>query len=169
MINKYIMGKVVVFIDAANLESSLKDLGWRMDYGKLYQYFSKNNNLVRISYYSARFDNIGHDNFLTVLKRSGFKLITKKVKNIYNGKYTLNKANFDVEISLDAVSIIDQYKTLILFSGDSDFDYLVKHLKLNNKKVIVVSSQYHISNELVTCCDKYIDISKLENIFRRFN
>jgi len=39
MIKEYVKGKVIVFVDAANLESSLKDLGWHMDYKRFYNYF----------------------------------------------------------------------------------------------------------------------------------
>jgi len=35
MISKYLKGRVLVMIDAANLESSVKDLGWWIDYVKL--------------------------------------------------------------------------------------------------------------------------------------
>ena len=44
-------------------------------------------------------------NFFTVLKRQGFKLITKPLKIITEtdkSKGDLRKANFDVEIALDA-------------------------------------------------------------------
>ncbi|HPP08754.1 MAG TPA: hypothetical protein PK303_06520 [bacterium] len=34
-IKKYLKGKVLVIIDAANLENSLKDMGWKIDYLKL--------------------------------------------------------------------------------------------------------------------------------------
>jgi uncharacterized LabA/DUF88 family protein len=169
MFKQYIKGNILVLIDAANLESSLKDLGWRMDYKKLYAYFNNNSKLIRITYYSAKFNNEGHNSFLTVLKRTGFKLVTKNLKTIFNGEYNISKANFDVEIALDAINLIDCYDTLVLFSGDSDFDYLIKNLRAINKKVIVVSTRQHVSNELVTCCNKYIDIKKLEVIFQRIN
>ncbi len=35
MIEKYLKGKVLVITDAANLESSVKSLGWWIDYIKL--------------------------------------------------------------------------------------------------------------------------------------
>ena len=76
------------------------------------------------------------------------------------GKY--RKANFDVEIALDAREFVNSYDTLVLFSGDSDFDYLVKMLRERGKRVIVVSSRHHISKELIKSCNKYIDLKKLK-------
>ena len=34
-------GKLAVFIDAANLELSAKDRGWKVDYKKLYKWLSE--------------------------------------------------------------------------------------------------------------------------------
>jgi len=169
MINKYIQGRALVCIDTANLECSLKDLEWHMVYQKLHHYFKNNAELVGIRFYCANFDNVAHNNFFTVLKRIGFKLITKKIKIIYNGQDNIRKANFDVEITLDALNLIDKYETLVLFSGDSDFDYLIKFLRSKRKNIIVVSTRYHISRELIGCSNKFFDLEKLKTIFQRIN
>ena len=49
------------------------------------------------------------------------------------------------------------------------FYYLVKFLRDKKKEVIVVSSRHHISKELIGCCNKYIDIRKLESVFKRMD
>jgi len=36
-LNKYLKGKILVIIDAANLESSVKDLGWWIDYERFHR------------------------------------------------------------------------------------------------------------------------------------
>ena len=167
MISEYVKGKVIVFIDAANLECSLKELKWRMDYQKLYDYFSKNTNLYTIRFYCVRFDSVDQENFFTALKKMGFKLVTKKMKIIRAGNITIRKANFDVEITYDALDLRKEYDNLVLFSGDSDFEYLIKKLRGYKKSTIVVSTSYHISKELIYCCKKYIDLKKLRNEFER--
>lgn len=80
------------------------------------------------------------------------------------------KADFDVEISVDAVDWRNKYDTFVLFSGDSDFVYLVKYLKKRfNKTVIVISRRGHISKELRQSeyVDYYQDIYKLKDVFLR--
>ncbi len=126
--------------------------------------------MIGIRHYCPRFDDEKQDNFFTVLKKTGYKLITKPLKiisqlNIEKGD--LRKANFDVEIAIDALDLLSKYDTLILISGDSDFDSLVKRLKKAGKRVIVVSSRYHISKELIDSCNKYIDIKKLRKYIER--
>jgi len=160
-------GKIIVFVDAANLESSLKDLGWHMDYQKLYDYFNKNTNLYAIRFYCVCFDNVGQDNFFTAIKKIGFKIVTKKMKIIRDGNTIIRKANFDVEITYDALELRKKYDNLVLFSGDSDFEYLINKLKGYRKRTIVVSTRYHIAKELIYCCRKYIDLEKLRDKFER--
>lgn len=170
MINQFVKGKVYVFIDAANLENSVKSLGWWVDYRKLYDYFRKETDLVGIRHYCPRLRDERQDKFFTVLKHIGIKLITKPLKVITLAdrlKGDIRKANFDVEIALDARELISNYDTLVLFSGDSDFDYLIRFLRQNGKRVIVVSSKYHIAKELIASCNKYIDLKKLRKYIER--
>ncbi|HEX3663762.1 MAG TPA: NYN domain-containing protein [Rhizomicrobium sp.] len=48
------------------------------------------------------------------------------------------KCNFDVEIAVDALRLLDRYDTICLFSGDADFAALLRYLKRKNKHVILV-------------------------------
>lgn len=68
------------------------------------------------------------------------------------------KANFDVELSVDAVSNLLQYETFILFSGDCDFEYLAKYLRGQGKIVIAFSRSGHVAKELPPACNHYFDI-----------
>lgn len=168
--HKFVRGKAVVFIDATNLESSVKSLGWWVDYRKLHEYFKKETQLIGIHHYCPRLADERQDRFFTVLKRTGFRLITKPLKvitNIDREKGDLRKANFDVEIALNAYRLANEYDTLIPFSGDSDFDYLIRLLHQRGKRVVIVSSRYHISRELIAGCDKYLDLKKLRRYVER--
>lgn len=181
-------GNTAVFIDAANLEKSVADLGtkppnikrlkkgffWKalpkgyfsVDYKKLYKFFKQNTQLASISFYSARFNTKPHDDFLTFLKRNGYRLVTKSIKEIsIVGQQNKRKANFDVEISVDAVEWIRNYDNFVLFSGDSDFAYLLKFLKRRKKKVLVISERWHVSSELVKAADVYQDLHTFKNNF----
>jgi uncharacterized LabA/DUF88 family protein len=44
-------GRIAVFIDVANVIYSLKDLGWRIDYKRLQQYFKEHSKLVDVYFY----------------------------------------------------------------------------------------------------------------------
>src|SRR3989338_8655481 len=152
-----IKGRVVVYIDAANLERSVKDmfvrpddvpdnlknlptdtLCWSVDYKKLNEFFR-----------------------YLLDKGLKFKLITKPIKEY--GDHTINaphrKANFDVEIAVDSTFSMKDFDTLILFSGDCDFDYLIKFLRGNEKVVIGFSRSGHVAKELPPALSHYFDIA----------
>jgi len=169
MISKYLKGRILVAIDAANLESSVRDLGWWIDYIKLRNLFN-GNKLIQIRNYCVHHGTDNQNNFFTFLKKNGFVLITKPLKIIKQRdmkKDDLRKANFDVEIAVDVMEMADRFDTLVLFSGDSDFDYLIKILKGKSKRIVVISTKYHISKELIESGSKYIDLKKLREEIKR--
>lgn len=175
-----IQGKVIVFIDAANLERSVQDmwvnpkditdefkkyeadkLCWRVDYKKFEKFFKEAGNLQKINFYSANFGSDSHNRFLSFLKNLGLKLKTKSVKEYidHTPDTPHRKANFDVEIAVDATFTLKNYDTFILFSGDCDFEYLLKFLRGQGKKTIVFSRFGHIARELPPACNHYFDIA----------
>ena len=169
MLKEYLKGKVLVVIDAANLESAVKSLGWWIDYIKLRELFDKDK-LIEIRNYCVQHNTDNQNSFFTFLKKNGYKLITKPLKIIKAPeieKGDLRKANFDVEITFDIIEMIGQFDTLVLFSGDSDFDYLIRRLRAKEKKVIVISTKYHISKELIENSSKYIDIKRMRSLIER--
>ncbi|HMO79044.1 MAG TPA: NYN domain-containing protein, partial [Candidatus Paceibacterota bacterium] len=76
----------------------------------------------------------------------------------------IKKGNLDIELALDAYIEKNNYNILVLFSGDSDFEYLLKILK--DKYIIIVSTRKHISKELLNVSDEYIDLKKLTDNIR---
>ncbi|MFA7201627.1 MAG: NYN domain-containing protein [Candidatus Paceibacterota bacterium] len=68
----------------------------------------------------------------------------KYVKTDIDGKkfIEIRKSNFDVEISVDALKMLEHYNTFCIFSGDADFVYLNNYLKRKGKKVIIVKGGY---------------------------
>lgn len=54
----------------------------------------------------------------------------------------IRKSNFDVEISVDAIKMLEHYDTFCIFSGDADFVYLNNFLRKKGKKVIVIKGGY---------------------------
>ena len=54
----------------------------------------------------------------------------------------VRKCNFDVEISVDAIKMINHYEIFCIFSGDADFVYLNNFLRKMGKKIIVIKGGY---------------------------
>lgn len=164
MIEKFIKGKVYVFIDASNIYHSFKKLGWKIDFTKLKEYFKKNTDLGNIYFYTAYDpEHIKQRKFLDFLEIIGYIVRTKKVKFIKDATFEeggFHKGNLDVELSIDAVHNRNEFQSFVLFSGDSDFEALLKYMKTYKKNCIVVSTKDHVSIELLKQA-KFIEIKKL--------
>ena len=76
----------------------------------------------------------------------------------HSPEYPHRKANFDVEIGVDATFHINQFETLVLFSGDCDFEYLLKFMRGRGKTAIVFSRSGHVAKELPPAASHYFDI-----------
>src|SRR5258706_7552761 len=95
------LGRIMIFVDAANVIYSLRDLGWKLDYKRFQDYFQKQGELVDIYFYVAYFEtDIGRKNMLEMLSRKGFKVRSKAVKHIKTSDGVLHKANCDVELTM---------------------------------------------------------------------
>jgi uncharacterized LabA/DUF88 family protein len=173
-------GNVFIAIDAANLERSVQDmwvnpkdipdnfknfkaeeLCWRVDYQKMEKFFKNSCKIKKIKFYTADFQTANHHKFLGFLKKAlSFKLETKPLKEYedHTAECPHRKANFDVEIAVDAAYTLKDYDAFILFSGDCDFEYLLKFLRGQNKLTIVFSRTGHVSKELPPASNYYFDI-----------
>lgn len=184
-----VKGKTVVYIDAANLEQSVKDmfvrpddvpdtmkhlsagaLRWSVDYKKLNEFFKTIGDFQEVRFYTAAFIGEGHFNFRYFLDKGlRFKLITKPLKEYED--HTLEaphrKANFDVEIAVDSVFNIAGFDTFILFSGDCDFEYLIKFLRGQGKIVIGFSRSGHVAKELPPALSHYFEVANFRSTFMK--
>ncbi len=163
MINKFIKGKVYVFIDVENIFYSQRNLGWKISYEKLMKYFKKECKEVKCFAYSGLDENnTKQKKFLDMLEITGYVVRTKIVKKINLGHDEYKwKSNLDVELALEMVKLADKCDTVILMSGDSDFATPLDEVKQKGKRVIVMSTRGRVAKELLERA-KYIDIRKLK-------
>ena len=169
MIGPFVKGKTAVFIDAANIFYSQKTLHWRIDYGKLSTYLRKEADIAGIYYYTGMVGALEKQRtFIRKLQSIGYNVTSKEVKFIrVAGAPDIPKGNLDVELALDAFRFQDDFETLILFSGDSDFAYLLDLLKQAGKRVIVISMRGHVSRELLER-EKYTPLPNLRSFIEKF-
>ncbi len=98
--------------------------------------------------------------------KNGYLIFSKKLKFIKDSSGRIvKKGNLDIELALDAYRLRKNYDTIVLFSGDSDFAYLLKLLMKKGKTVIVFSTGGHVSREIVSTTHFYCDLKKFKNLF----
>jgi len=142
--------KVKVYIDGANMFYTQKKLGWTFDWEKIKNLIEKDREIIEWRYYvGTKADDEKMQKYLRYLDAIGFTTFTKPLKRIRTSDSNhIYKANFDVEISVDIILDKTRVDEIVLFSGDSDFQYLVKKLKDAGKRVNIYSSRKTISWEL---------------------
>ena len=88
---------------------------------------------------------------------------TKYLQKDKNNKnyIEIRKCNFDVEISVDAIKMIEHYDTFCIFSGDADFVYLNNFLKKKGKKIIIIKAGY-ITTKLRQSADFIINAQNIK-------
>jgi uncharacterized LabA/DUF88 family protein len=80
----------------------------------------------------------------------------------------IRKCNFDVEISVDAVKMLEHYDTFCIFSGDADFVYLNNYLRKKGKKVIIVKGGY-ITTKLRESADLVINAQNIKKYIAKIS
>ena len=165
-ISDLIIPKIGIFIDEANIYHSQKTLGWQIDYLKLKKYFKAQGEITVLNFYTSFLNTNGPQNKrFETLSQNGFTIIKKKLKFIKSTDgHFIKKGNLDIELALDAYKQKDQYDNFVLFSGDSDFEYLLKLLKKEGKIIWIFSTGGHISQENIKATDNYIDLKKIKNL-----
>jgi len=166
--------KVKVYIDGANMFYTQKKLEWFFDWKKIKDYLREKWDVLEIRYYTGvKSDDEKMASFLRYLDNVGITPITKPIKIIkisnnhplkqfyhYSEMY---KSNCDVEITTDILLERKETDEIILFTGDSDFQYLVKKLRDLGKKVIIFSSRKTISWEIKLAASEYFYLEDLKN------
>ncbi len=160
------------FIDASNIIYGTRDEGWRVDFRNLYKYLKERFNSKKI-YYFAGIDNNNpkQKGFYDLLQKIGFNLILKPVK-IYvqpDGK-KVRKANCDVDLTFYAMRDKDLYDKAIFFTGDGDFEVLLKYLLSQKKKVVVIANGKRTAREIrILLGPNFTPIKSLKSIIEYKN
>jgi len=94
------------------------------------------------------------------------KIFIKEITKLDNQKISLlnPKCNMDVEITLDMIVGLENYQTFVLFSGDGDFEVLLKFLKSKGKRVIVIAKRRFLAGELIKNSDVFLNFDRFPEV-----
>jgi uncharacterized LabA/DUF88 family protein len=153
-------GHVAIFIDASNLSSAATHLNVEIDYTKLLHYLTKKRKLLRAYFYTAvDSTNKKQQSFLFWMRRHGYRVVTKELIQHPDGS---KKANLEVEIAVDMLTLARYCNTLVLLSGEEELIYAVDAVSYQGVKVEVVSLGLMISDSLLSVADCYIDLEEIK-------
>lgn len=153
--------RVGVFVDAANIELACDRLRARFDWGKVLALLTKDRQLVRALAYSPVHDDpavsMETQRFAEPFLDKGFKIVTKPLKRFSDGSI---KANTDIEMALDVVSMLERLDIVCIVSGDGDFQPLVEYVQRRGVRCEVAAIGSSTASNLRNAADAYIDLQQ---------
>ena len=158
-------GRVAVFIDGNNLFHAARFHNIDIDYNKLLRVLLGDGRLLRAFFYTGV--DVGAERqqgFLLWMRRNGFRVIQKELKTFYDGT---RKANLDVEIAVDMLSLAGRYDTAVLVSGDEDFVYAVNAVAYKGCRVEVAGFRSNTAPKLIDVADYFIDLGEIADKVRK--
>lgn len=132
------------FIDSQNLNLSIRDQGWNLDFDKFYRYirdrFSISQAFLFIGYVPQ------NQPLYIALQKIGYIIVFKPTLKLPN---EIVKGNVDAELVLHTMIEFPNYAQAIVVSGDGDFFCLIEYL-LAKKKLcrLIVPNKYKFSSLL---------------------
>ena len=149
--------RVAVLADSQNLYHTAQSLYSRnIDYASLLEAATDGRTLTRAIAYVIRADAPEEESFFEALEDIGFETRIKAIRTFGDGS---KKADWDVGMSLDAVSLAPHVDTVALCTGDGDFARLCRYLRHEGVRVEAFSFEESTAESLREATGFFTDLS----------
>jgi len=150
--------RIGIFIDTQNLYHSAKNIHRaRVNFGAIIKDATAGRQLIRAIGYAITTDGGEENSFLEALSKAG---IETKVKDLQIFSGGAKKADWDVGLAVDAITMAPKLDAIVIISGDGDFVPLIKYLQMHHGvQVEVVSFGKSTSANLIEAADDFFDLS----------
>ena len=119
--------KIAIFVDVQNIYYTTRQAyGRQFNYRKLWQRISSEGEIISATAYAIHRDDEQQLKFQNALKQIGF---TIKLKPYIQRSDGSAKGDWDVGITIDVMETAKDVDTVVLLSGDGDFDLLLEKVK----------------------------------------
>ena len=148
------MKKIAIFVDVQNIYYTTRDTFSRQfNYREFWQQISQQGDIVLANAYAIQRSDDQQHKFQKALKHIGFNV---KLKPYIQRRDGSAKGDWDVGITIDILEASPDVDTVILLSGDGDFDRLLIHAK---EKHGVETQVYGVralsAQSLIYACDDF--------------
>lgn len=150
--------KVAIFVDYAYLNRDVRGKGYHFDYQNVLDYMGEGRMLSDAYGYVFINPRSEHrlDRDIEELWRAGY-MVQTKMGSINGGLY---HCNFEVEITMDVLRVVQQVKPdiIVLVTDDTDFVPLIQEVRKAGVRVEVAGFEESVDEELVLKCSGFIDL-----------
>ncbi|MEO0294061.1 MAG: NYN domain-containing protein [candidate division WOR-3 bacterium] len=162
------MKKVAVFVDVQNIQQVFEKRGAEIRYDKLKKYLEdkfkkKNGEVIKFTaLIPIRELDENRLKLIDAISLSGYRVLIKMAKDRPDGSV---KANMDVEMALEAISMADYVDEIVIVTGDSDFEPLIHFLSRKGKKVLLIGpGRGPTAIEIIRAADEFENLDEIEGI-----
>lgn len=150
--------RVGIFIDTQNLYHTAKQLYKRkVNFANVVKDILAGRSLVRAIAYVITTENEDEKGFLGALTKAGIETKAKDLQIFYDGS---KKADWDIGLAIDAVSMAPKLDAIIIVSGDGDFVPLCQFLRYHHGiQIEVATFGKSASASLKEVADDFLDLS----------
>ncbi len=121
------MKRIAIFVDVQNIYYTTRQAYSRQfNYRKLWQRISAEGEIVSATAYAIHRNDDQQKKFQDALKHIGFDIKLKPYIQRSDGSA---KGDWDVGITIDIMDVAKEVDTIILLSGDGDFDLLLEKIR----------------------------------------
>lgn len=196
--------RLAIFVDGWNFKYATYDaFGMQVDFKKLLDYFSQGSILLRAYYYTGEWDDEAIDHYLGLteppdpqgkkeelisqrddqrkfwrfLDRNGYRVIRKPIRVSRDARGEIQvKADLDMELAIDMLTLADRCDKQVLLSGDGDFVPLLHAVGQRGVRLAVVSTQhpdafkrahYRASDDLLDAADEFVSVESIRKFVER--
>lgn len=149
--------RIAVFIDTQNMYHSAKHVfNAKVNFAALVDAVVGSRMMSRAIAYVAKSKGGDETAFFEALLAHGIELKIKDVQEYASGA---KKADWDVGMAIDAVSIASKVDVVVLATGDGDFVPLVEYLKAHGVICEVAAFAESMNARLREVADAFLDLS----------
>mgnify|MGYP000167902103 CR=1 FL=1 len=151
------MESISILVDVQNVYYTTKQAyGRNFDYNKFWAKVTKNRKVVKAVAYAIDRDDEKQKQFQNILKAIGFEV---KLKPFIQRSDGSAKGDWDVGIALDAMDYAELSETIVLVSGDGDFDLLARKIRTKqNCSVEIYGVEVLTAASLIASANQFIPI-----------
>ncbi|MEN8180419.1 MAG: NYN domain-containing protein [Pseudomonadota bacterium] len=121
------MNRIAIFVDVQNIYYTTRQAyGRQFNYRKLWQKISSEGTITSATAYAIHRGNDSQLKFQNALRNIGF---TVKLKPYIQRSDGSAKGDWDVGITIDVMEAARDVDTVVLLSGDGDFDMLLAKIR----------------------------------------
>ena len=151
--------KIAIFADVQNIYYTTRDAYNRQfNYRKFWQHISAQGEIMSAKAYAVDRGDEQQIKFQNALLHIGF---TIKLKPFIQRSDGSAKGDWDVGITIDVLDVANDVDSVILLSGDGDFDLLLKKIKCEHN---VFTQVYGVpmltANSLIMAADQFHPINE---------